>query len=207
VSTPPDPVSLPESRVLIARARAGCGEALGRLLEQYRGHLLALASRGLDGRAQARESPSDVVQQTFLEAQRDFRQFGGDDPGQLWCWLERILRTTLEDLRILHARQRRRVDRERPIPDSHQPGYQALADGLPLSPEEAAAHEETERLTRALDRLPEHHRRVLQLRSLQQRPFAEVAGALGVSEDAARMRWFRAVDALRQEMRGGHEPD
>jgi RNA polymerase sigma-70 factor (ECF subfamily) len=200
-------VSFPESRALIARARAGCSEALGRLLEQYRRHLLGLASHGLDGWAQARESPSDVVQQTFLEAQRDFRQFGGDDPGQLQRWLERILRTTLEDLRNHHGRQRRRVDRERPLPDSKQPGYQALAADLPLPPDNAAAREEAQRLARALDRLPEHHRRVLELRSLQQRPFAEVAGALGVSEDAARMRWFRAVDALRQEMRRGHEPD
>jgi RNA polymerase sigma-70 factor (ECF subfamily) len=207
LSTAPDPASLPESRVLIARARAGSSEALGRLLEQYRQHLLALASRGLDARAQARESPSDVVQQTFLEAQRDFRQFGGDEPGQLRRWLERILRTTLEDLRNRHGRQRRRVDRERPIPDSNQPGYQALTADLPSPPDGAAAREEAERLARALNKLPEHHRRVIELRSLQQRPFAEVAEILQVSEDAARMRWFRAIDALRQEMKREHEPD
>ena len=207
MSTPPDPVSLPESRVLIALAQAGSSEALGRLLEQSRRHLLALASRGLDARAQPRESPSDVVQQTFLEAQRDFRQFGGNEPGQLQRWLERILRTTLADLRNRHRRQRRRVDRERPIPDRNQPGYQALAADLPSPPDEAAAREETERLAQALNKLPEHYRRVIELRSLQQRPFAEVAGVLQVSEDAARMRWFRAVDALRQEMKRGHESD
>ena len=69
------PTSDPE--VLLAQARAGDGEALGRLLEQYRSYVALLARHQLGKRLRGKVDSSDLVQEAFLEAQRDFGQFAG----------------------------------------------------------------------------------------------------------------------------------
>src|SRR5205823_5326264 len=64
-------------------ARAGSSEALGEILEACRGYLLLLAQEELDPGLQAKGGASDLVQQTFMEAQQDFARFQGDSEGAL----------------------------------------------------------------------------------------------------------------------------
>ena len=64
----------------LAAARAGSAEALGRLFQQFRPYLLAIAAAELDADLTAKVAPSDLVQETFLEGQRDFAAFRGDQP-------------------------------------------------------------------------------------------------------------------------------
>ncbi|MDO8539657.1 MAG: sigma-70 family RNA polymerase sigma factor [Opitutaceae bacterium] len=49
----------------------------------------------------------------------------------------------------------------------------------------------------ALDALNEREREAVLMRCLQDRPFADIGRALGLSEDAARMRFDRALEKLR----------
>ena len=58
----------------LAEARAGSQEALGKLLESFRAYLLLIAQCELDAELRAKGGASDLVQQTFLEGQRDFAQ-------------------------------------------------------------------------------------------------------------------------------------
>ena len=51
----------------LAAARAGSQEDLGQLLETCRGYLLLVAQQELAPDIRRKESPSDLVQQTFLE--------------------------------------------------------------------------------------------------------------------------------------------
>jgi RNA polymerase sigma-70 factor (ECF subfamily) len=67
----------------LPEARAGSPEALGRALEGCRLYLLALAERELDAGLRAKGGASDLVQETFLEAQRDFARFRGDSEAEL----------------------------------------------------------------------------------------------------------------------------
>ncbi len=76
---------------MLADARAGDVEVLGRLWMEFRNYLLLVANRNLDVDLRAKVSPSDLVQQTFLEAQRDFAQFHGNREEELLAWLDRIL--------------------------------------------------------------------------------------------------------------------
>jgi RNA polymerase sigma-70 factor (ECF subfamily) len=69
-----------------SNARAGSALALGQLLEGCRQYLLVAAARGLDAALASKGGPSNVVQRTFLEAQRDFHQFVGDSEAELIAW-------------------------------------------------------------------------------------------------------------------------
>jgi RNA polymerase sigma-70 factor (ECF subfamily) len=55
-------------------------------------------------------------------------------------------------------------------------------------------------LREALDRLPEGQRRVVVLKLLRGASFAEIAVTTGTTETAARMRFSRALGALRAHL-------
>ena len=58
-----------DAALRLAAARTGSSEALGQALQACRGYLLLLAERELDPDLRAKGGASDVVQETFLEAQ------------------------------------------------------------------------------------------------------------------------------------------
>ena len=77
--------------LLLSQALAGSRECFGRLLHVYRNYLKLLVMSQLEKKLQRRISASDVVQETFLEANRDFAQFRGQSSGEFCAWLRRIL--------------------------------------------------------------------------------------------------------------------
>ena len=60
-------------------------------------------------------------------------------------------------------------------------------------------------LREALERLSEKHRSVILLRHEERLTFSEIGRRLTISEEAARKRWGRAVELLREELEGSHE--
>src|SRR6516164_539208 len=76
----------PDIAVWIAQAQTGRPFALGQALEAYRLYLLGVAQRELDSALQAKGGASDLVQETFLEAQRDFAQFKGASAAEFQAW-------------------------------------------------------------------------------------------------------------------------
>src|SRR5258708_4517383 len=86
----------------LAAARAGSGEALGQALEACRDYLLLVAGRELDPALRAKGGASDLVQETFLEAHRDFGGFHGSSADELRAWLRRLLLNNLADFTRLY---------------------------------------------------------------------------------------------------------
>jgi len=72
---------------LLSKARQGDRESLGVMLELYRNYLRLLARTQLDLHLQTRANPSDIVQETFLEAYSHFPQFRGHSESELRGWL------------------------------------------------------------------------------------------------------------------------
>src|SRR5438105_1940581 len=98
---------------LLDAARSGSREALGQLLESCRGYLLMVAKGELDRDLQAKEGASDLVQETFLEAQRDFVQFQGASEAELLAWLRRLLLNNVANFtRRYRTTGKRSVERE-----------------------------------------------------------------------------------------------
>jgi len=189
---------------LLQQARAGDESARGRLLESYRGHLAAAAQSLLDPALRSRVTSSEVVQETLLEAHRDFEHFAGQKEHGLAAWLHKILVRNLADLASFHHAARRDVRRDRSLdaePESTDP---ALGDALtaPISTpsDQAMQHEEAEALAIALERLPDDYRRVFILRNLEGVTFEEIAARMGRSPSAVRMLWERALVKLAHTM-------
>src|SRR5215469_16366338 len=103
-------------------ARAGSREALGHVLEACRGYLLLIARQELEPALQAKGGASDLVQQTFLEAQRDFAGFHGTTHEALLAWMRRLLLNNLANFRRDHRRKKRRVTREVTLPSGDSSG-------------------------------------------------------------------------------------
>src|SRR4051794_32776077 len=92
---------------LIQRCRAGEPAAHERLFSRYRPDLEVLAEAQLGRHLRAKCDPSDLVQQTLLEAHRDFGVFQGNTEAELLAWLRRILAHNLfNEARRFAARQR-----------------------------------------------------------------------------------------------------
>ena len=101
---------------LLQLARSGSSPALGRLLELYRNYLVLLARLQIGKRLQGKLDPSDLVQETFLEAHRDFAQFRGSSEAEFVNWLRQILARNLANrVRHYYATKRRDVRLEREL--------------------------------------------------------------------------------------------
>lgn len=184
-------------------ARAGSREALGKVLEAARQYLLSIARQELDPDLRAKNSPSDVVQETFVEAQRDFGQFQGDTEDELLAWLRQLLLHRVGKLRRRYRdTQKRRLAREVALggDDSSDGPAGGLAANIPSPSGQAMEHEQDQALREALGRLPEDYRRIITLRYQEQLPFEEIGRLLQRSPDAARKLWARAVERLHEEL-------
>jgi RNA polymerase sigma-70 factor (ECF subfamily) len=192
---------------LLQEARAGDGATLGRLLELYRRYLTLLARVQIGQRLQGKVDPSDLVQETFLDAHRNFPNFRGTSETQLVRWLRQILAAKLADLlrRYLGA-QGRDVRLEREIADALDRSSVLLDRGLMAaqsSPsQQASRREQAVLLADALGELPDDYREVIVLRHLEGLKFHEVAERMGRSLDSVEKLWLRALARLRQLLGG-----
>jgi RNA polymerase sigma-70 factor (ECF subfamily) len=179
----------------------GDREFLGAALESFRPYLLMVANKELGSALRSKLGASDMVQETFCEAQRDWRGFQGRTPDELKAWLRRILINNLRDLNRKFSEDKRRLDLEVPL----SRGRHSDLTAAELTPSTRAVQaEEALVLEAAMARLPEGYRRVIELRNHECLPFAEVGRTMGKTADAARMYWFRAVERLSLELAPNH---
>ena len=194
----------------LAQARSGSRSALGEALESCRGYLLHIARQQLDADLQAKAGASDLVQDTFLEAQRDFGQFHGATETELLAWLRQLLLHNIANfVRHYRTTAKRAVGREVNLKAK---GDQSSIDGLAglpgLSPSPSAqvqAQETLEQVQQTLARLPEDYRQVILLRHQSRLPFDEIGKLMQRSADAARRLWSRAIERLQQEWETLHD--
>ncbi len=186
-------------------------EEIGGALEAFRNDLRMVARRGLAHDLAAKVDASDLVQETFLAAGRDIAQFEGNSPAELRCWLRGILQHLLANARRRYrGTRKRRVEREVPLVcreagADRDRGVTISASAT--SPSGRAMRQEREAaLCEALAALPEHYRRVIQWHHQERLPFEAVADRLGISPDAARKLWGRALIRLRDALGPDHDP-
>src|SRR4051794_27622170 len=188
---------------LLALARAGEPDALGRLLERYRDYLAILARVQIGRRLQRKVEAGDLVQETFLEAHWAFDRFRGGSEGELVQWLRQIL-AARGGMVVRHyfGTQRRNADLERELSDELDQSSRLLGGAFVASgtsPSQGAVRrEQAVILADALARLPEDYRTVIRLRHLDGLTFPDVAQQMDRSVDAVEKLWARALVQLRR---------
>lgn len=174
---------------LLAQYAADRSEiAFAELVRRHVDFVYSAALRQLGGNHHLAQ---DVTQMVFVDLARKAATLSRHPA--LMAWLYRCTRYSVFNTRRLEAR--RRALRE------------ALAnDPIATSQSEPAWSEIGPILDDAVSQLSEKDRTAVLLRFFAQKPFAVVGRELGVSENAARMRVDRAVEALRDVLvrRGIH---
>jgi RNA polymerase sigma-70 factor (ECF subfamily) len=194
----------PDTDHLLASVQQGDVAARGRLLERHRPRLRRMVALRLDRRLAARVDPSDVVQETLLEAAARLDDYLRDRPIPFYPWVRRLAAGRLADAYRRHVRAgRRSVEREE---SPGLPGDSALelADRLLARQSGPGTRisraERRDAIRAALDRLPDRDREVLVLRFLEDLSTLEAAAVLGVGEGAVKMRVVRALERLRDSL-------
>jgi RNA polymerase sigma-70 factor, ECF subfamily len=190
---------------MISEARTGSAAALGPLLELYRNYLRLLARVEIGRRLQGKLDASDLVQDAFLEAHRNFDLFQGTDEPQFACWLRQILAAKVANLvRHYFGTQARDVRMEQQVGadldnSSRMLGHE-LAASLTSPSQQAVKREQAVLLADALEQLPADYREVIILRHLEVLTFPEVARRMERTQDSVEKLWLRALARLRQVM-------
>jgi RNA polymerase sigma-70 factor, ECF subfamily len=187
---------------LIAEAKTS-GVILGDLLVRYTNYLTLLARVQIGRRLQGKLDPSDIVQETFLQAHSHFANFRGSSEAEFTAWLRRILACVLSNVvqHFLGTRARDpRLEREIEGALDHSSaelGKQLAASGT--SPSEAASRrEQAVLLADAIGMLPPDYREVILLRFAEGLPFAQVAERTGRTVNSVEKLWLRGIARLRQ---------
>ncbi len=197
------------SNGLLEKARGGGEAAQAELLSLFASYLKMLASMHVQGPLQRRVSASDLVQDTLLEAHRDFAKFRGRSEKEFLSWLRRILLNNLQQSRDQHLGAAKRSLRLEVHPQegtgnggSFAADWEALLEAETGSPSRTyQKDQELLLLAEAMQELSMEHREVLLMRHFEAMPFADIAVAMQRSPGACRMLWLRAIDQLRQKFK------
>jgi RNA polymerase sigma-70 factor (ECF subfamily) len=172
-------------------------------LEGHRAYLHLLARAGLDPRLQAKLDPSDVVQQTLLEAHKDRAAFRGSSPEEFRAWLRQVLARNLANALRDFRRDKRDVGREQALVEASSARVAPWLAAEGSSPSAGLRRqEEAARLAAALEALPEAQREVVVLRHLHGWSLHDIARHVGKSTPAVAGLIHRGLKALRERLEG-----
>lgn len=165
--------------------------------------LKMLAERQMPAALRGKIDPSDVVQQTLVDAWRGQQQFRGHTHAERLAWLRTILtRVIIRYDRDLLRTAKRGQGIEKTLQsaiDQDSLRLEQLAVAGDPNPESAAQRaEQTLLLAAALEKLPEDYRLVLTLRHIDGLAFEQIASRLGRTSAATRMLWVRALESLKK---------
>jgi RNA polymerase sigma-70 factor (ECF subfamily) len=193
----PSPASSPASD-LLRRTHAGDRAALEALLVRELPYVRERVHRRLGPalRGAAGVETGDVVQEALIRVLEHGPRFTIADESRLRALLARIVENVIRDGFDRASALRRGARRVKPLSGDSALRIDPPA-ASPTRPSVAAGErEERAWIPLALQLLEPDERRVLVEREWDGRSFAELGSALGVSEDAARMRYGRALSRL-----------
>lgn len=171
---------------LVRAAKAGDRSAFDELVRATYADAYTLAFRLTGNEEDAR----DVVQEAYLRAYKSLKRFRGD--AQFTTWLYRITANCASTLLVKRGKHRHdELTEETPLVDER-------AEADPELRADAAL--DRQRVSEALQELPDGLRAVIVLRDIYDLPHEQIAGELGITEAAAKVRLHRARLRLRDEL-------
>jgi RNA polymerase sigma-70 factor (ECF subfamily) len=200
---------------LIERAVDGDSRAWEQLLKENRARLRRMVALRLDRRLQGRVDPSDILQESFIDAARRLPEYAKNPSMPFFIWLRRLTGQRLMEQHRRHlGAQARDASREVSLyqgafPEATTADLAATVMGELTSPSQAVIRiEQKKRLQDALDSLEPIDREILVLRHFEQLSNGEVSEVLSLDKSAASKRYVRAMERLKDvliAMPGGRE--
>jgi RNA polymerase sigma-70 factor (ECF subfamily) len=176
IAVVPNNTDEPMEESLVAAAQRGDRAAFDALVREHQRAVFAFSWQ----RVRDVEAARELTQQTLVRAYEGLSQFRGEARFRTWLFSIAV--------RLCIDAQKKRKDVE------HQPQETAGAPAL------LEARERQLLLRRAVARLPEKQRLVVELRAFEELSFKEIGAVLEVSEDAAKMNFHHALKKLREEL-------
>ncbi len=189
---------------LLASARAGNEQALGRILSAQRAYLKVLARVEVGRHLQAKLDVSDIIQEVFLEAHKSFSRFEGTEEPQFIQWVRSILAHTIANtVRRYFGTQARDPRLEKQVAAGIDQSAVSLG-GMLVDPgaspsQQVSRVEQTRLVSEALSRLLEDYQSVLILRHLEGLTFPKIAERMGKTVNSVEKLWLRGLAQLKKE--------
>ena len=172
----------------VAALKAGSEHAFRCLFEQERERLRRFVLKLVDDADEA----ENIVQETFTEAYRQIDEFRGESSVSTWLF------SIAKHLAYGHLRT---ADRHNYLEHETIEFLQVDRDKTATATEEQVELSERKRIVQdALQELPAHYRRVVQLRDLEEKSTAETAEQLDLTEVNVRVRLHRARTKLHEHL-------
>jgi len=199
------PVEAAELQQMVNRLRQGEQQALAELFTLYGEQLRRMIHLRLDHRLNARVSPSDVLQEAYLDALQRVPHYFAKPDLPFLGWLRLIVGQRLIEVHRQHlGAQQRDAGREISLTRGSWPSASSVCLAARLvahlaSPSQVAVRNEAVALLEgALDQMDPIDREVLVLRHFEELSNNEVAELLGLERAAASKRYVRALGRLKE---------
>lgn len=188
-----DDASAPETLTLLRRWHGGDAAALQDLLLRHLPAIRERLERRMGRLLRAKLDAEDLLQDVCVRILAEGPRFEIDDPEHFRMLMARIVENEMRDAHRGFTAMRRAAGRERELPPTTILAMRAARapSGTPSRFADRAEREEWVRL--ALGVVDEETRRLVVLHQWERKSFVEMAAELGIAEDAARMRYNRAV--------------
>ena len=176
----------PTDRMLVDAVMAGDDDAFRVLVDREKANVIGLCLRVLRNPVEA----EDVAQDAFLQAYRALPTYRADGP--FGAWVGRIA------ARLAYARLKRPAELQ--ADPTREEGW--LVDtAQSVDPQvEMLAGERRAEVREAISALPEHHRRVVEMRFYGDMSLDEISSQTGAPVGTVKSRLHRALAALRERL-------
>ena len=179
---------------LIHAARTGDKAALDRLMEEIGPYINGQVRQRIDEPGRHRLDLSGVAQDVRLSVIEGIRRFEGSTEKEFFSWLKTIAHRRAVDALRHNRLAPESLDQSR----SRGPKERDLLQAASPTPSKAAREGElSDYLHDAIQRLTSEQREVIELK-MQGLSWPEIATKLGINENAAHQRHFRAIRELRK---------
>lgn len=189
--------------VILDRAAAGDDAALATLFDRHRHRLRQMVRLRLDRRLQGRVDPSDVLQEAYLDLAKELPAWSQKQAIPLFLWMRLVTGQRLAQVHRRHLGTAMR-DAARDVslfqgglPQAASASLAAQLLGNLTSAGAAAVRAEVQlQLQDALNSMDDIDREIIALRNFEELDNMEAAEVLGLSPDASRKRYVRALKRL-----------
>lgn len=182
---------------LVERFKQGDTAAFSLVFGKYQRRLAVLVhykmSAGLHGAMEV----DDILQEVFLGAARDMKQFTYHTPGSLMAWLSRIADHVIVDAARYKNREKRRAEELLRFRSESNPTGPEPVDSE--TPSRLFAREEAMQiLLKKLDALPTDYREIIVLAKFEGLTTKEISERVGKSRERVALLLHRALKRFRE---------